>query len=58
LCNRVASLDQLQAQLPRVESVSLVLSWFGSDLRAGHCQIRPKVELAAKPRRPNGLSQA
>jgi hypothetical protein len=48
----VVSLDQLQAQLPRVESVSLVVSWFGSDLRAGSCQIRPKVELAGKATTP------
>ncbi|MDZ7908802.1 MAG: glycoside hydrolase TIM-barrel-like domain-containing protein [Gemmobacter sp.] len=40
------SLDQLQTELPRVGSVSLVVSWFGDDLRCGQCQIRPKVEQA------------
>ncbi|MEO1292827.1 MAG: glycoside hydrolase TIM-barrel-like domain-containing protein [Pseudomonadota bacterium] len=40
----VRALDQLQASAPNVESVSLILSWFGSDLRAEHCQIRPGVE--------------
>jgi hypothetical protein len=27
-----------------VEAVSLIVSWFGSDLRCGNCTIRPKVE--------------
>ncbi len=43
-----ASLDQLQAQLPHVRRVALVVSWFGDDLRAGSCRIRPGVELNAK----------
>jgi hypothetical protein len=38
------SLDQLRAELPRVGSVSLVVSWFGDDLRCAECEIRPKVE--------------
>lgn len=40
----LASLKQLQVELPAVGSVSLVVSWFGDDLRAGHCTVRPKVE--------------
>ncbi len=43
-----ASLDQLQAQCPNVRRVSLVVTWFGSDLRAGQCRIEPKVERADK----------
>jgi len=39
-----ASLDQLQAELPAVESVSLVVSWFGDDLRCARCTLRPAVE--------------
>lgn len=39
-----ASLDQLTVELPNCRSVSLVVSWFGNELRAGRCQIRPKVE--------------
>ena len=39
----VASLDELQALCPNVEHVGLVVTWFGDDLRAGHCRIRPKV---------------
>ena len=38
------SLKQLNEELPNCESVSLVVSWFGNDLRCGHCQIQPKVE--------------
>lgn len=38
-----ASLDELQALMPNLKSISLVVSWFGTDLRAGHCQIKPMV---------------
>jgi hypothetical protein len=38
------SLDQLAEELPSVGSVSLVVSWFGDDLRCGSCEVRPKVE--------------
>ena len=59
----VVALDRLQASAPNIESVSLVVSWFGDDLRAGHCRIRPKVELAAKNTTPqvwsvNGVTRA
>jgi len=58
----VVSLDQLQAQLPLVESVSLMVGWFGSDLRAGACEIRPKVDSAVKSTTPEwvvaGLTRA
>ena len=39
------SLDQLESALPAARSVSLVVSWFGTDLRAGQCEIRPGVDL-------------
>lgn len=39
-----ASLDELQALCPNLESVALVVSWFGTDLRAGNCNIEPRVE--------------
>lgn len=48
----LVSLDQLQQDLPNVRSVLLVLGWFGSDLRAGACEIRPKVDNAAKQTLP------
>ena len=38
------SLTQLTEELPNCWSVSLVVSWFGSDLRCGQCQVQPKVE--------------
>lgn len=39
-----ASLDQLTGELSGCSAVSLVVSWFGSDLRCGRCSIRPKLE--------------
>lgn len=39
----VASLDELQALCPNLAEVAIVAAWFGSDLRAGDCTIRPKV---------------
>jgi len=52
----VVALDRLQASAPNIESVSLVVSWFGDDLRAGHCRVQPKVELAAKNTTPAAWS--
>lgn len=46
------SVDQLEAALPNVENVSLVVSWFGTDLRAGHCELHPGVDSAAKVTKP------
>lgn len=43
-----ASLDELQALCPNLQRVALVVSWFGTDLRAGHCRIVPGVEVAAR----------
>jgi GTA TIM-barrel-like domain/Putative phage tail protein len=43
-----AALDQLQAQLPNCTHVTLVVSWFGDDLRLGNCQLRPGVESRAR----------
>ena len=40
----VAALDDLGAELPNVGSVSLVVSWFGTDLRCGSCDVRPLAE--------------
>ncbi|MEX0643736.1 MAG: glycoside hydrolase TIM-barrel-like domain-containing protein, partial [Parvularculaceae bacterium] len=48
----LASMDALEAALPGVEAVSLVVSWFGSDLRAGHCALKPGVETATKETQP------
>jgi len=59
----VVALDRLQAMAPKVESVSLVVAWFGNDLRAGNCMVRPGVEVTAKTTTPsvwsvNGVSRA
>ncbi|QIB35102.1 baseplate multidomain protein megatron [Ancylobacter pratisalsi] len=39
-----AALDHLLALCPNLRRVALVVSWFGDDLRAGQCRIRPGVE--------------
>lgn len=44
----LVSLDQLQAQLPNLKRVTLVVSWFGDDLRCGSCLVRPKIDRADK----------
>lgn len=44
LADMTVSLSQLRGELPNVKAVSLVVSWFGDDLRCGSCSIRPKVE--------------
>ena len=41
-----ASLAQLSAELPNARSVSLVVSWFGDDLRCSRCMLQPAVEQA------------
>lgn len=40
-----ASLDELQALCPNLETVALVVAWFGTDLRAGNCRVLPGVEV-------------
>ena len=40
----IASLDQLQAELPNCRHVSVISSWFGSSLDAGACLVRPGAE--------------
>jgi hypothetical protein len=56
------SLDVLQGTLRNVETVALVVTWFGDDLRAGQCTIRPKVENQTKSTDPvwtaGGLTRA
>ncbi|MGE3142740.1 MAG: glycoside hydrolase/phage tail family protein [Hyphomonadaceae bacterium] len=61
--NLAVALDHLAADLPACESVLLVVSWFGTDLRCGACEIRPGVEIAAKETSSltwsvNGVSRA
>ncbi|GAA5624928.1 hypothetical protein Brsp05_00180 [Brucella sp. NBRC 12953] len=37
------AMDELQSLCPQLQHVAIVLPWFGDDLRAGYCQIRPGV---------------
>lgn len=39
----VESVRALGKELPGCEAASLIVSWFGGDLRCGECEIRPKV---------------
>jgi hypothetical protein len=39
-----AALEALRGDVPNLQSVSLIYSWFGDDLRAGSCRVKPKVE--------------
>jgi hypothetical protein len=59
----VVALDRLQSLAPAMESVSLVVAWFGDDLRAGNCKVRPGVEVDTKTTTPsawvvNGVARA
>lgn len=38
------SLEAMTEELPQCGAVSLIVSWFGDDLRCGSCTIQPKVE--------------
>ena len=44
----IRALDQLETSLPACRNVSLVVSWFGTDLRAGECKIKPGVEIQTR----------
>ncbi|MET0721744.1 MAG: glycoside hydrolase TIM-barrel-like domain-containing protein, partial [Tardiphaga sp.] len=48
----VAALDELQGLCPNLRRVAIVVAWFGSDLRAGHCVVRPGIDNAAKATHP------
>ncbi|MBY0562889.1 MAG: glycoside hydrolase/phage tail family protein [Hyphomonadaceae bacterium] len=50
--NLLVSLDQLKADFPSCDTIVLVASWFGDDLRCGSCAIKPGVEVAAKETKP------
>ncbi|MBH0237600.1 baseplate multidomain protein megatron [Methylobrevis albus] len=44
----IAALDELQDLCPRLESLAIVVSWFGDDLRADACSVRPRAERTDK----------
>lgn len=58
-----ASMDELMALCPNLERVALVVTWFGSDLRADACRIRPGVETPVRddesaPWKVSGIERA
>ncbi|RME16878.1 MAG: host specificity protein [Alphaproteobacteria bacterium] len=58
-----ASLQMLDESLPKLEATSLVVSWFGDDLRCDRCTLRPLVENAGEdgqemPWQVSGLGRA
>ena len=58
-----AALDELQALCPNLAHVGLVVAWFGTDLRAAACRIRPALADPAtdgfsRPWRAAGLGRA
>ncbi|MEM8987901.1 MAG: glycoside hydrolase/phage tail family protein [Pseudomonadota bacterium] len=46
------SMDEMQDILPNCQAASLIVSWFGDDLRAGETTIRPGVEETDKETTP------
>ncbi|MBL1419136.1 MAG: glycoside hydrolase TIM-barrel-like domain-containing protein [Alphaproteobacteria bacterium] len=48
----IASIDELCNLCPNLEQVSLVVPWFGDDLRAGEINIKPCVDNAYKKTTP------
>jgi hypothetical protein len=42
----ITALDRLRIEAPLCRATSLIVSWFGDDLRCADCTIRPKVEQA------------
>lgn len=58
----VTASDALQSELPNCGSASLIVGWFGTDLRCGNCEIHPRVEQVetdgSMPWRVAGLTRA
>lgn len=44
VANALVALDQMKLTCPNVEWVSVVVSWFGTDMDAGACEVWPGVE--------------
>ncbi len=42
------SIDQLHGACPNLQSASLVVAWFGDDLRCDQCTVRPRVDNLVK----------
>ncbi len=59
----LTSLEAMTGELTNCGATSLIVSWFGSDLRAGTCEIKPKVEQTAydssnMPWEVNGITRS
>ncbi len=48
----IAAIDQLEETAPNCRSALLVVSWFGTDLRAAHCTLRPGTDQPEKETEP------
>ncbi len=46
--NWTVAIDDLQDSMPNVATGSLIVSWFGTDLRANHCELKPGIENSEK----------
>jgi hypothetical protein len=44
VANALLALDQMEEALPNLEWVGLVVTWFGTSLDAGECEVLPGVE--------------
>lgn len=54
--NVEVSLKELFTVCPNLQKINLVCAWFGNDLRAGYCEIEPKVESSQKSTDPMSWS--
>ncbi|MBD3771621.1 MAG: glycoside hydrolase/phage tail family protein, partial [Rhodobacterales bacterium] len=54
----LVSLDQLEADLPRVNRAALTVGWFGTSVAAGSCEIHPGAEMRERVTVPQGWSVA
>lgn len=57
------AIEDLIATVPDIKSITLTAAWFGNDLRAGECEIRPGVTSLTADHYPynwsvNGVSRA
>ncbi len=48
----LVAMDQLNVELPNCGAASLVVAWFGNDLRAGRCRVEPRVEQRGRVTEP------
>ncbi|MGB0926484.1 MAG: baseplate multidomain protein megatron [Pikeienuella sp.] len=48
----LVALDRLVEEAPNCKSVSLIVSWFGDDLRCGECTLQPAVDRKSKTTSP------